>query len=139
MQRGIAVLCASAVLLGGVEAAAAHETSTPAAIVITGASGSDPRELTVTARLDTSPACRARRKIEIHARYGEWTHRHVWAPGPWERIGTARAGADGAVAARLLRPTLWSMKFKVRRKNLGPRGHKHVCGGDAGGIGFQVG
>ena len=138
MQRLLAALCASAALLGATGTAAAHETVLPTTVAITETGDPDPREVTVSGTLTAPAACRAGREIEVLARYGEWTHRHVWAPGPWGLLGMVDAEADGTLAATLDRPTLWSMKFRVPRARVGSRGHRHICAGDAAGMSFQL-
>jgi hypothetical protein len=139
MKRVLAALLAGVVLLGGAAETAAHEAKAPAAISFAGAEERpDGRWVTVHARLETSATCRAGRRVRVLARYGIWTHRHVWAPGPWEPAGAARSGADGALAATVARPTLWSVKFKAPAAARGRGGHSHLCGGVAGALRFDL-
>ena len=134
----LAVLCGCLVLLGGAEAALGHDVSSPTTAALDGLGESDEHNVTVLGHLEsTADACSAGREVQVFARYGKWTHRHVWAPGEWELLETLRTGADGSFAATMDRPTLWSMKFVVPRTDTGRRGHRHVCGAASRGLGFQ--
>jgi hypothetical protein len=105
--------------------------------VITGTAEPRPGVVAIYGYLDTSAACRAGREVQVFARYGEWTPRHVWGPGSWRVAGTVRTAADGTFTGTVSKPALWAAKLVARRENLGRRGHRHICGADAAGLGFQ--
>jgi hypothetical protein len=136
MQRGIAVLCVAAGLLGGSELAAAHEMTTPATIELAGAEAPDAATTVLSGRLEASGACRAGRKVEIWARYEEWTDRHVWGPGQWSLVGEVEPGANGTFTRTMTGASLWSAKAVVRRVVQRRRGHRHVCGGAVAAVRF---
>ena len=131
---GIATLGASAILLGGAEAAVAHNNSTSTTVVIAGNDIPRPGTLAVYGYLDTSEACRANRVVNLFARYLEWTHRHVLAPGEWTLADKDRSSLDGFYVGGMADYNLMATKVVVTRKNLGRPGHRHICQGDSEGL-----
>ena len=121
-------------LVGGTEPAVAHNTSTPTTVVIAGNDVPRPGTLAVYGYLDTSDACRANRAVKIFARYLEWTHRHVLAPGEWTLADKDRSSVDGFYVGGMAEYNLVATKIVVARKNLGRHGHRHICQGDSEGL-----
>ena len=63
--------------------------------------------------LSTSRRCRGEREAQLHARYWEWTHRHVWAPSPWHPAGRTRTAADGSFRFTVEGQGLYSVKAVI--------------------------
>jgi hypothetical protein len=114
MLREIAVLCAALVVLAAPAATAgAEKAPSPAAAKLAMVGEPSPGLLAFDGTLSTSGRCRDDRAVRLHARYWEWTHRHVWAPSPWRPAGRTRTAPDGSFRFTAERQSLYSVKAVV--------------------------
>ncbi len=135
MRRVVLALALIAGAISGTAAAVAQAPSVPTTVVIAGGAEETPGRFAISGHLESeSRACRVDRAIEISARYGEWTHRHVWAPGDWELVDVKRTGADGSFAATVAATNLWAAKVTTRPVATGRGGHRRVCSSDRAGV-----
>jgi hypothetical protein len=114
MPREIAVFCAALALLAAPAATAgAEQAASPGTATLAAAGEPSPGLLAFDGALSTSRRCRADREVQLHARYWEWTHRHVWAPSAWHPAGRTRTAAGGSFRFTAEGQNLYSVKAVV--------------------------
>jgi hypothetical protein len=128
MKQAIVALCASAALMGAAEVAGAHDTSKATTVEFIDTQHQPPGTFRAYGDLLTTKKCRVDRRVKIFFDYvvtgrgpsPEWTLVDVDTSsrnGMWAGSGDLNLTTGGVDA----------VKIRATRKNVGKRGHRHIC------------
>jgi hypothetical protein len=130
-KKGIAALCASALVIGGAEAAVAHNTSTPTTVELYGTAHAPEGTYRAFGDLHTSRKCRADRKVKVYFQYIPGSMRRGTSAPEWTLVDVDRSSRNGmwGGSGDLNDSTggVNAVKIRAARKNVGRRGHRHIC------------
>lgn len=133
MKQAVAALCASAVLIGAAEVAAAHNTSTPTRVEFVGTEHEPPGTYRAYGDLLTTKKCRANRRVKIFFNYVV-TGRGAGSSPEWTLVDVDTSSRNGMWAGsgdlNMTTGGVNAVKIGATRKNVGRTGHRHICRAD---------
>lgn len=127
MKKAIVALCAGAALIGGAQTAVAHKSSSPTTVQFRGTEHTPMGTYRAFGDLQTRTKCRTNRRVKIFFNYVQ----NDGSPTKWTLVDVDRSSRNGmwAGSGDLNESTggVNAVKIRATRKNVGPRGHRHIC------------